>query len=148
MSSALALVLMAGMAVPGDGPEKVSGEVVEPRPLAGNKLWQQRVAWRGRRASGEFYHLVEGGKLFLASVVPQRVRYLVVDEGQGRLSLQDVTGQIIYHGIYSRGTDDIIISFCDAKYKRPTSFREVGEREHRLYLFHKTPRPNLPFVLP
>jgi hypothetical protein len=52
--SALAMILTAAMAVPGDRPEKESGEMVRQRqPLNLDGQWKAVVYWRGRVIKGQ-----------------------------------------------------------------------------------------------
>ena len=48
MSSALAMILMTAMVVPGNGPEKVSGEVEQEQRLDLSGEWEGTITYGGK----------------------------------------------------------------------------------------------------
>ena len=137
MSSALAMVLTAAMAVPANGPEKVSGEVEQGLDLRGEwegLLWKEQgdFIWVGYRdlvgVKGLSYR--EGELVY-------RRRFNVVDEGNGML--RATLGRMERLGIYQRQSDRLIICLRDAENGRPTSFKG-GNGQHLLILHRVKPR--------
>ncbi len=115
--SALAMILTAAMVVPGDGPEKVSGEMVQERlDLRGE--WEAILFHGGKKVSGQARILRgllvtwegKGGRgSFFWSDVP-------VDEGKGNFR---IGGSL---GIYQYDGNRLRICFDDGAGDRPTSF--------------------------
>jgi hypothetical protein len=108
MSSALAMVLMTAMTVPGNGPEKVSGEVEQRLDLSGE--------WEGtwRLGKGKLLDArLSGGNLTVqdnAILVMRTIRFLDEGNGKGRLSCGG--GSFIpatYE--YKQSEDHVIISY-------------------------------------
>ncbi len=115
--SVLAMILTAAMMVPGDGPEKVSGEMVQERlDLRGE--WEAILFHGGKIVSGQARILRgllvtwegKGGRgSFFWSDVP-------VDEGKGKFRIGDSLG------IYQYDGNRLRICFDDGAGDRPTSF--------------------------
>jgi hypothetical protein len=127
---ALAMILTAAMMVPGDGPEKVSGEMVresEPLDLKAKwvgtlenetTLWEIRVpgnqwVYRQLRPKGRFR-----GPAYM---IPD-----TVDEGSGRLRLNWIDTPCL--GIYQQHGDRLVISFRESRKGRATSFRPTDDQ--------------------
>ena len=140
MSSALAMVLMAGMVVPGNGPEKVSGEVEQRLDLCGE--------WKGTWEDDEgvvmraFVSPAERGVdgVSILGTTDRRFRYIpvyaLIDEGHGRLQM---TANCGYFGIYKVRNDIIVIAFRLADEGYPVSFRG-GNGQNLLILHRVKPR--------
>ncbi len=111
--SALAMILTAAMAVPGDGPKKVSGEMV-----------QQRLD-----LSGEWRSYFKG-VLDLSKGEINLERLSIIDEGAGRLRLKlrsvDNIGFYTCYGIYEQNGDRLKICFAFDGKSRPTRFHHGG----------------------
>jgi hypothetical protein len=133
MSSALAMVLMAGMAVPGNGPEKVSGEVEQRLDLHGEWEGVIEAAEQGIFGSIRF----ADGKIYRAGCEAAMSRCEITDEGNGQLHLTIST--IAYIGIYRRERDELLIAFRNTEdRKRPTTFQADGEQG--LLILHRVKR--------
>jgi hypothetical protein len=136
MSSALALVLTAAMAVPGNGPEKVSGEVVqEPQRLELIGEWEGIWEWdrsglRGRASIRDGYlsrsvkNIKFAWRYRLASIK---------DQGDGKFSIDGIR-----LGIYRQHGNNLTLCFRE-KEGRPTSFR-AGDGQQLLILHRVKPR--------
>ena|SRR5262245_33573684 len=136
MSSALAMVLMAAMAIPGNGPEKVSGEVEQGLDLSGK--WEA-ICYRpgGGVLRGQASISEEGGLSISGQQGPARrggqgrfhIAFgKVIDEGSGHIRSQNSLGI----GIYKQEGDRLLICFGYDKH-RPTSFR-AGDGQFLLIL--------------
>jgi hypothetical protein len=125
----LVLVLAAGMAVPGIGPEKVSGEIEQGLDMRGE--------WRGTlRDSRDDWKTADlatlrGDKLTLPAYNNGFV-FEITDEGKGRIRI--LWGIDVFLGIYDQRGDYLVFSFRKEKYGRPASFKA----EHgRLLILHR-----------
>jgi hypothetical protein len=124
MSSAFAMVLVAAMAVPGIGPEKVSGEMDQGLDLRGEweALW-----WNDEGIISWFCF--------------DALCFDVVDEGRGKLRATMWQGRQL--GIYQRQGDQLNICLRDAEDGRPTSFK--GGDGQDLFILHRVkPRKRSP----
>jgi hypothetical protein len=136
--STLVLMLTAAMAVPGNGPEMVSGEVklTDPLDLSGEWLgvWKvykteyevEQIDGRGAWSIRGFPKGIQAGMRGSFYLTPN-----VTDEGEGRLLLKWLYPSL---GIYHQDGDDLIICFRDAREGRPLSFR-VGDGD--LLILHR-----------
>jgi len=105
------MVLMAAMAVPGNGPEQVSGEVGQRLDLSGN--WQLTI--EAEHGLGNVTMVVAGSKLIK--------KFDIRDEGEGKVRLRFANGpanELL--GIYRQEGDHILINCARAPNGRPTSF--------------------------
>ena len=133
--SALAMILTAAMAVPANGPEKVSGEIAEPQrqPLDLKGQWKAVLYRDGQVLKGEAT-LSVCWKFNVRVPLPKpgEMRFFpigtVVDEGDGNLRV----GPFDYLGIYERDEDRLRICFSEGQH-RPTSF-QAGEGRTLLIL--------------
>jgi hypothetical protein len=104
MSSALAMILTAAMAIPGDGPEKVSAEMEQGLDLSGT--------WKGFNGD---------------RVMEDRFKLLIaksdswVDEGAGQVRFK-IRG-LTYYGMYEQRGDRLKICFAGGGKDRPTRFQ-------------------------
>jgi hypothetical protein len=134
MSSALAMILAAGMAVPGIGPEKVSGEVEQALDLRGE--------WEGnwRLADGPLYYATIDGQFIFGAVAPGEGGILFrvssfIDEGKGRFRIQPKDDDRRWLGIYEQGDDHVRMCFGEEGKLRPTVFR--GGNGQHLIILHR-----------
>lgn len=133
--SALAMILTATMAVPADGPEKVSGEIAQLRrqPLDLEGQWKAVLYRDGQVLQGEAT-LSICGKLNVYVPLPKPGEKRIfpigtaVDESNGNLRI----GPFDYLGIYEQDGDRLRICFSEGQ-RRPTSF-QAGERQTLLIL--------------
>ena len=137
MSSALAMILAAGMTVPSIGPEKVSGEIEERLELSGK--WEGNVS---HHEGISISALLEGGRLveweWLGNGPRIAVSYQVSISGvPGRFRL--ILNGERYVGIYKRSSDTVILCYRLAGRGYPTSFR-AGDGQHLLTLRRVKPR--------
>ena len=135
MSSAFGMVLMVALAVPGNEPEKVSGEVEQRLDLSGEWEGTYQVAqvykvpagirndrlWRDGRGACRRNGVIVG------------VPYVLLDEGKGNLRLK--WHGFHYIGIYRQDGDTVLICFREYFRGRPTEFRS-GSEQH-LFTFHR-----------
>ncbi|HEY7310848.1 MAG TPA: hypothetical protein VH643_15900 [Gemmataceae bacterium] len=135
--STLVLVLAAAMAVPGNGPEMLSGETERGLDLSGE--WEGR--WKTDKAEYEVELLGEkGGCSYRRLPRGKCWGYLtpdITDQGEGRLRLTWEDDPCL--GIYEQDGDCLTICFRDAREGRPLSFR-VGDGQHLLILHRVKPR--------
>jgi hypothetical protein len=132
--STLVLMLTAAMAVPGNGPEKVSGEMEQGLDLRGR--WEGTFqAWQGG-VSGEAQ--VSNGKIHLRLLtVPcgagrvYEKKWQCTDEGEGKLLLFESKRP----GIYRQHGDHIIICFRASEKGRPAAFQ--AEDDQYLLILHR-----------
>jgi hypothetical protein len=119
--SALAMILTAAMAAPGDGPEKVSGEVVRGLDLSGE--------WEGVSPSADLPVDVSGRKLRFrggrGGISNYTVPWKVADEGNGKIRVKFQGSEPVL-GIYEWRGDRVCLCYAYANRPRPTKF-EVGE---------------------
>jgi hypothetical protein len=131
--SVLAIILMAAMAAPGDGAEKVSGDLVEQ----GLSL---RGKWRGSyRLSRSFAFDVAVTRDSVLLLNGENVcvsrRLHLVDEGNGRLRWSESVDGLRL-GIYKWENDRLFISLgLPGTGQRPISF-DYGEGK-RLLILHR-----------
>lgn len=141
--SALAMILTAAMAVPGDGPEKVSGEIAEEAKLQRLDLsgeWEGKWTYNGVTADV----MLRDGELCRfacrcqqAGLIRELLPFTFIDEGRGKLRIHSPwsgNGQSL--GIYRQQSDKLVIYYRDAENGRPTAFRAAGE-EHNTLIFHR-----------
>ena len=135
MSSAFAMVLMAAMVIPGNGPEKVSGEVKQGLDLSGE--------WEGSwdRGTGLIYkaNLRENrlvGKRGNGSI--HFPRFIVEEDGEGAIRVT-VGGGGVCKGIFRCEGDHVLICFRNSHTLRPTSF-QAGHGQELLILHRVKPR--------
>jgi len=130
--SALAMILTAALVVPGDGPEKVLGDVERlPQPLDLRGKWKGTISKYDRKY-GEFGAKVyfSGGRLkvednakpgeFVADV-----QACFVDEGNGKFRFR-LNGDQLYLGIYRQEGDRFI--GCIGHKDRPSEFKLAERR--------------------
>ncbi len=129
MCPVLAMILAAGMTVPGNGPEKVSGEMEQGLDLSGkwegiypHPLSESRVGL----TDGRFVELVNNLSLFLSE--------RVIDEGKGRLRVR-MCWDADFVGIYRQEGNNLTICCRYACEGYPTSF-QIGKHQV-LYLLHR-----------
>jgi hypothetical protein len=130
--SALAMILTAAMAVPGDGPESVTGEVARSQPL------DLRGEWRGtvRNYYGLYATVqVGGGRLksedkTMPGGFAADCPVSFTDEGNGQLRMR-LNDDQIYLGIYRQEGDRLIA--CFSREHRPSEFR-LAEKQGLIIL--------------
>jgi hypothetical protein len=111
------LVLMMAMAVPGNGPEMESGEIIEDQRLDLRGEW--RVTTDRTSFLGDFEFEASGSE-----VVKE---FDIRDEGNGRLRLKYAIDLL---GIYKQQGDRIIITCAYVKDGWPTSFEKKEPYAH------------------
>jgi hypothetical protein len=119
--SALTIILTAAMVVPGDGPEKASGEIKEPQRLDLRGDWLLTY-------SGGSYEM--NGEEFIRS-------HKLRDEGKGRVRMI-VTFQGTEYpllGIYRQDGERILMCVRYADHGRPMRFQDGDYRI--LVIFHR-----------
>jgi hypothetical protein len=120
----LAVVLAAGLSV-GNGPERVSTEVVECLHLRGvwEGTWQ--IGLRQGKVIGTYEIRLEPGSfsvLLPGQVVKEQHRFACIDEEKGRCRLVfDGTGIML--GIYRREVNHWVISVDPSGNGRPATLR-------------------------
>jgi hypothetical protein len=132
MSSALAMVLMAGIVVPGNGPEKVSGEMkLERLDLSGKWeaiLFLQGDVYRGEAWIGKAIFRPQRELLFTPNQKNVERTFfwgaVPIDEGDGRFRIGDRLG------IYQQVGDHLRICFWDGEGhgRCPASFKPGKDR--------------------
>lgn len=137
--SALAMILTAAMVIPGDRPEKVSGEVAENQRLDLSGEWEgfwwfdhnTRFEAHSKCPSGQG-HLM-GRQFAIVCRGNCNLTAYFIDEGQGHLCGEwELIGPRI-HGIYRQEGTKLLICFTELASPCPTSFR-AGEGRHLLIL--------------
>lgn len=119
--SALAMILTAVMMVVGDGPEKVSGEIIlRPEPLDLRGDWKGKLTTGGKTFEGKMKGLV-----FV--LTPKETPFLdlrdcITDEGNGKFSVGYDAKNPIFLGIYMHEGDKLSICLRLPKFGRPTQF--------------------------
>lgn len=131
--STLAMILTAAMGVPGDVPERESGQIAETQPLALSGEW--KGSWSN--SSGNFKVIVTREKVSLADNRAPIMVWIVRDEGEGRIQLN--YWMLTYLGIYRQEGDRLLICLREASQGRPTSFR-VSDGQDLLILHRVKPR--------
>jgi hypothetical protein len=125
MSSALAMVLMAGMAVPGIGPEMVSAEVEQRLDLRG--MWEG-TRWNDKKVS--CYVCYKSGWLASPFEIAAWV-FELSDEGRGNVKIKSDKGDFL--GIYQQDGNRTVICYRAESKGRPISFW-AGDGQHLLIL--------------
>jgi uncharacterized protein (TIGR03067 family) len=130
MSSALAMIVTAAMVVPGDMPEKVSGEMEERLDLRGE--WEGRW-WPNKDASLEV--TLRDGSIQLSdkSRPSLPVVFKIIDEAEGVLHVQYDASR--HHGIYKWDNDRLVLCLREANKGRPTSFQARDGQQ--LFILHR-----------
>jgi hypothetical protein len=134
MTSALAMVLAAAMAVPGSGTEAVSGETEQGLDLRGR--------WEGVYINADEgmmeARLLDGGIGLATGEGGSFVKSIFSDEGGGkvRFILNDAAK---YLGIYEQQGDRVVICFRFADDGWPSSIR-IAQGQHLLILHRVKPR--------
>ncbi len=130
---ALAMILTMAMAVSGDGPEKVSGDLAKRQPLDLSGEWEG--TWHDQ--------IVQGGIPIVAKVESGTFCYKfqhektvisigkLHDEGQGKFRFEDQG--CIWLGIYRLDRDTLLLCFHESDQRRPDSFR-TGDHQDLLIL--------------
>jgi hypothetical protein len=131
--STLVIVLTAAMAVPGNGPDMVSGETRQGLDLNGR--WEGTLQANGQIQPVRGQLEIERGAVTLR-ILENTVRgpFAVIDEGEGRLRLKMF--EINYFGIYQQGGDRVVL--CLRRAKRggyPTSF--VASDDQAVFILHR-----------
>jgi hypothetical protein len=130
--SALAMILMAAMVVPGDVPEKVSGEVSSVEKAL---LGEWKGTWEVNGKVLEVQMEIEKGWVgYLSIGVCARSRTEITDVGSGKFKLRWFS--TTYLGIYKQEEDKVVL--CLRRASRggyPTSFRAEDRQE--LYILHR-----------
>ena len=135
MSSALAMVLAAAMAVPGNGPEKVSGELEQGLDLRGK--WMGTAEGGSWRLQGKLQ--LGNGRIHLVGEPEVWHAYESIHEGEGRLSFS-FRASPPRLGIYKWEDDDLLVCICtNPRGQRPTTFR-ASEDQCLLILHRVKPR--------
>jgi hypothetical protein len=143
MYSAMTMVLLATMAVPGDGPEKVSGEMEQRLDLRGEWVGERQFddgkVWHIELSNGEFKFKSKEIRLLLPVGC-------IKDEGNGRLRVDFLksaqgTGNSSRArlGIYKQEDGFIIMCWGETGKERPSSFRPANA-ESVLILHRIKPR--------
>ena len=127
MSSALAMVLTAAMAVPASGPEKVSAEMEQGLDLRGE--WEG-VWWNASHEAGQVEWTRDGwitGKFSY-----NRFQYLhcdmIRDEGAGQFRYERFDGDREVFGIYRQDGDRLVLCIGRTGAGRPASFTPDDHR--------------------
>lgn len=117
--SALAMILTATIVVPGDVPEKVSGEMVQGLDLSGR--WKVILRLDGNEGP----------------IRTDLTKWGTVDEGAGRVHF--TSAGLTAYGIYEQRGDCVLI--CVAKHRKPRPIRfEDGADQYLLILHRVKPR--------
>lgn len=135
MSSALAVVLTAAMAVPGNGPEMVSAEMEQGLDLRGE--------WEGWLDNG-------AGLIYTANLKENRLvarrgvgsiqfpRFLVKEDGKGTIQVTLGSGRVI-KGIFRYEGDGVLICIRPDGNGRPKSF-QADDNQFLVILHRVKPR--------
>ena len=132
--SALAMVLTAAIVVPGDGPEKVSGEIELEQGLNLSGEWQGVLYHWGETYKGNGWIHEDGEFAFIyrrfGNIPFATPAGLVKDEGNGYLQIGE------YVGIYEQRGDRLrmCLSFDGP---RPTSFRIGNDNAQCLLILRR-----------
>ena len=134
MSSALAMVLMAGMVVPGNGPKKVSGELT-PYPFAGT--WQGIMQFEG--FADKEIGMTDGKLTVCPNLGDQPIAFsgpaIYQGRGQLRIHMIHVLGNGDCLGIHRQDGDRLIICLREPGKERPTSFNT--DNHQALIILHR-----------
>ncbi|HTU18289.1 MAG TPA: hypothetical protein VMG10_09550 [Gemmataceae bacterium] len=121
------MILTAAMAIPGNGPEMVSGELIE-QGLDLSGKWEG--TWQGEDSF--IFPLVRVAKTGVRfGEGPSFLDWEIRDEGQGKLSIRTICGTSF--GIYEQDGDRLMI--CTDSRKRPTTYR--GGDGQSLLILHR-----------
>ena len=138
MSSALAIILTAAIAIPGNGPDMVSGEIEQGLDLHGQ--------WKGTWVyeDGVCYDADTDESRSLIGFTGNMMTSLelsdIIDEGRGKCRMKWFWSEDGWcRGIYRQDGDRLTICFCDRRGPRPTSFR-AAKGQHLLVLRRVKPR--------
>jgi hypothetical protein len=133
MSSALAMVLTAVMAVPGNGPEMVSAEMEQGLDLRGR--WEGSWQEHGRSAPVRVQMAVENGCVRLIAIPFRGLsRVEVVNEGEGRVRLEWFSKAFL--GIYQQKGDRVVLCLrLASRGGYPASF--VARDDQELFILHR-----------
>ncbi|HEY7308374.1 MAG TPA: hypothetical protein VH643_03325 [Gemmataceae bacterium] len=127
MSSALAMILTAAMAVPGNGSEKTSGETTDNLRFTGRWEGTLTLCWQDNNENYIAAVLSDGvltlhrrydGDPYSSSCVFSSCVFTDTGKGTVRLRL----GKSVYEGIYRIEREDILLCFKTTG-KRPSSFK-------------------------
>jgi hypothetical protein len=134
--STLVLVLVTTMAVPGSGPEMVSGEMEQGLDLRGK--WKGTLHLEPHRVkSVEVWPDGDWSEIHTKDE-PGFYRVKTRNEGGGRVSL-NFSDEVVFLGIYRQDGDHTIICFRVEGEGRPISF-QAGDSQHLLILHRVKPR--------
>jgi hypothetical protein len=133
MSSILAMVLMAAMAVPGNGLEMVSAEMEERLDLSGE--------WEGTwwLPEGQVYPATMDNRLLFGDAFPPHEGAIFFrtpsfrDEGIGKFRIEPKDTNSRWLGIYEQHEGHLLLCFGEDGEQRPRSFRG-GDGQHLLIL--------------
>ena len=137
MSSALAMILAAGMTVPGDVPKEAMEEIEQGLDLRGR--WEGFLFMGDKRKPWEVAIVIGSEKKQGVASFDLRLLLLlgrVVDEGKGRFRASDkyaVLEDIL--GIYQQDGDRLMICYRDASKGWPTSF--LSCKDQSLVILHR-----------
>jgi hypothetical protein len=139
MSSALAMVLTAAMAVPGSGPEQVSAEMEQGLDLRGK--WEGYLFQSARKPCRVWLQGTELRELLKdGEYVTHKIEF--TDAGQGAVNITlAVRGieTISYRGVYKHEDARLLIRFSQSGVPGRTSF-QAGTRQCLLFLCRVKPR--------
>jgi hypothetical protein len=130
--STLVVILAAAMAVPGIGPEAVSGEMERGLDLSGK--WEGTWLQLDWQVPVERANLDEGKLVTSHGPWHSRFDLTATDEGKGRLRLRLSEWNCL--GIYEFHDDGIRICFRSADQGYPSSF-QVDKGGQRLLILHR-----------
>lgn len=108
--SSLVMILTVAMMVPGNGPERASGEIAMPQPLDLKGQWWLTCGKDSYEISGE--EIIRSWKLR--------------DEGIGRfrMTVTIMKQDFLMLGIYRQEKEKILMCFRNADYGRPTRIQD------------------------
>ena len=132
MSSALAMILMAAMAVPGNGPERVSGEVKLTDAL------DLRGGWEGDWLDAKNHRM---SRVLIRSDRPSWITrgcgpsypFVYHDDGRGKFQ-GELFGEKVL-GIFRQAGNRLTLCYREASKRRPTDFQEDGDQT--LLILHR-----------
>jgi hypothetical protein len=116
-----AVLLLLAIALPGDNPVRVGGDIAPPGPLDLSGRWEG--SW-SREGDTDIGVTLEDGRLTLPMTPPAPLPLRMVDEGQGRF--RATLGRVELHGIYQRQDDRIVLCWRGVDRDRPTRFVDEG----------------------
>lgn len=133
--SALAIILTAAMAIPGNGPEMELGEVAETQRLDLSGEWEglwepgDGTIWQAELEDCRFEATRGNGPQVWFQVWEQHI----TDEGGARIRIE--VGCHVHLGIYKQQNDRIVVCYGKHGQARPTSFRAVDGQS--LLMLHR-----------